>query len=166
MAKRAKGKRARQRTVAKGGGPGHAAQVKRTGQQSSRAKAESTPAGRLALALAAAADETKVGHVRILDVRRLTDVTDFMVLATAGSERQLRALARCVEEACRRAGERPLGVEGTEASGWIVVDAGDVVAHLMGARARDYYDLDGLWADAREVERPTASTAKNAKDGE
>ena len=90
--------------------------------------------------------------MRILDVRGLTDVTDFMVLATGTSERHLKAMAAAVEAVAREEGRTLLGVEGAGPSGWIVVDAADVVAHLFSRSLRSYYDLDGLWADAASVD--------------
>ena len=104
---------------------------------------------RLAEVLARAAGDIKAEGVKILDVRGLTDVTDFMVLATGTGERHLRAISEAVEAAVRTEGRRLVGTEGSEGSGWIVVDVGDVVAHLFSGAKRAYYDLEGLWADAK-----------------
>ena len=103
----------------------------------------------LAVALARAAGGLKAEAVRILDVRGLTDVTDFMVLATGTGERHLRALSDALEATVREESRTRLGTEGSEGSGWIVVDVGDVVAHLFSGDRRVYYDLDGLWGDAK-----------------
>ena len=107
--------------------------------------------GVLALRMARAVDEVKADEVRVLDVRGLTDVMDFVVLATAGSQRQLRALREAAEEAADAAGRHTIGQRDDADSGWTVVDTGDVVCHLMTRVLRAYYDLDGLWADARPV---------------
>ena len=115
----------------------------------------STPAaeGReFAVTLARAAGDLKAEAVRILDVRGLTDVTDFMVLATGTGERHLGAMSDAVKAAVRAEGRERLGSEGSEGSGWIVVDVGDVVAHLFSEARRAYYDLDGLWGDAKVLE--------------
>jgi ribosome-associated protein len=109
----------------------------------------------LAAALARGLDEVKAEGVRVLDVRGLTDVTDFLVIATALSERQLAALAAAAETVIASSGRTHLGTEGTGASGWMVVDTGEVVTHLLTREARTYYDLDGLWADAKVLETPT-----------
>ncbi len=106
----------------------------------------------LAAAMARAVDALKADDVRVLDVRGLTDVMDFIVLATAGSQRQLRALHGAAEDAVKAAGRHVIGQKSEAASGWTVVDTGDVVCHLMTRALRQYYDLDGLWADARAVE--------------
>jgi len=111
-------------------------------------KDQAPDGARLAAAIAEALEGLKAQEVRILDVRGLTDVMDFVVLATCLSERQMKALRAAAEEAVDAGGRSALGSEGTEASGWVVVDTGDVVTHLMTRVARAYYDLDGLWADA------------------
>jgi len=103
----------------------------------------------LAAVLARAADGLKAEAVTILDVRGLTDVTDFMVLATGTGDRHLRAISDALEAAVRDENRKRLGTEGSEGSGWIVVDVGDVVAHLFSGDRRVYYDLDGLWGDAK-----------------
>lgn len=130
----------------------------KTRKQQERRRKPGAPAGpagtgaegpELAAALARAADGLKAEAVKILDVRGLTDVTDFMVLATGTGERHLRAISDALEAAVREERRQRLGTEGSEGSGWIVVDVGDVVAHLFSGDRRVYYDLDGLWGDAK-----------------
>jgi ribosome-associated protein len=95
----------------------------------------------------AALDEIKAIDVRVLDVRSLTDITDFMIIASGRSHRQVRALAdEVVAEATRR-GVRPLGVEGFDQGTWVLVDLGDVVVHVMQPATRDFYQLERLWND-------------------
>jgi ribosome-associated protein len=95
----------------------------------------------------AALDEIKAIDVRVLDVRPLTDITDFMIIASGRSNRQVRALAdEVVAEATLR-GVRPLGVEGQEQAEWVLVDLGDVVVHVMQPATRDFYQLERLWDD-------------------
>ncbi|MGH8627085.1 MAG: ribosome silencing factor, partial [Gammaproteobacteria bacterium] len=95
----------------------------------------------------AALDEIKAIDVRVLDVRSLTDITDFMIIASGRSNRQVRALAdEVVAEATRR-GVRPLGVEGFDQGTWVLVDLGDVVVHVMQPATRDFYQLERLWDD-------------------
>jgi ribosome-associated protein len=95
----------------------------------------------------AALDEIKAIDVRVLDVRPLTDITDFMIIASGRSNRQVRALAdEVVAEATLR-GVRPLGVEGHEQAEWVLVDLGDVVVHVMQPATRDFYQLERLWDD-------------------
>lgn len=100
--------------------------------------------------------ELKALDVKILDVRSLTDVTDYMILATGESHRHLKAMATAADELLKRLGRTPIGREGDERSGWMVVDAGDAVIHVFSRALRKFYDLDGLWADAPLVEVPEA----------
>ena len=95
----------------------------------------------------AALDEIKAIDVRVLDVRPLTDITDFMIIASGRSNRQVRALAdEVVAEATLR-GVRPLGIEGFDQGTWVLVDLGDVVVHVMQPATRDFYQLERLWDD-------------------
>ncbi len=96
----------------------------------------------------AALDEIKAIDVRVLDVRSLTDITDFMIVASGRSNRQVRALADEVVEQAALRGVRPLGVEGFDQGTWVLVDLGDVVVHVMQPATRDFYQLERLWDDA------------------
>lgn len=90
----------------------------------------------------------------ILDLRPLTIMADYFVIGTAGSPRQLKALADAVEEQARLLGGRKaMSVDGALESGWVLVDFGDVVAHLMAADRRAYYRLEDVWRDAPLVAR-------------
>ena len=95
----------------------------------------------------AALDEIKAIDVRVLDVRPLTDITDFMIIASGRSNRQVRALADEVVERATLRGVRPLGVEGFDQGTWVLVDLGDVVVHVMQPATRDFYQLERLWDD-------------------
>lgn len=121
------------------------------GEAGAEAEVRRCRARDFALRLAGEAEELKAEAVRVLDAGGLTDVFDFMVLATGGSARQLAALLRAVMDLLEGEGQRPIGVEGTEESGWVLVDIGEVVVHLFSRELRRYYDLDGLWADAETV---------------
>jgi ribosome-associated protein len=98
------------------------------------------------------AADNKARDVVVLDMRGVTPIYDFLVLTTGASRRQMHAIAEEVDAAMRDAGDRRLGIEGYEASRWIVQDYGDVVVHVFDAEARDYYALEDLWADAAKVD--------------
>jgi ribosome-associated protein len=101
--------------------------------------------------------DKKAEDVTILDLRGLSSYADFLVIMSAASDRQVHAVADAADEALRNNGYRPIGVEGVGAGNWILIDAGDVVVHVFQSEARAFYDLDGLWADARReqlVEAP------------
>lgn len=106
-----------------------------------------------------ALDDLKAHNVVMLDVRKLTGVTDYMIIASGTSNRHVKALADSVDEALREAGRKPIGIEGTEDAEWVLVDFGDVLVHVMLQKTRDFYDLEHLWGDASSVSslpRPTA----------
>ena len=108
----------------------------------------------LAVAAARAGLEKKAEDVSILDVRGLASYTDFLVLLSAASDRQVSAVADAVDDRLREAGHRPIGVEGAQAGNWVLIDAGDVVVHVFRDESRKFYDLDSLWSDARRVTVP------------
>jgi len=99
------------------------------------------------------ASEKKAENINVLDVSKLTSFADNFVICSASSERQAQAIARDVMDSMKEQGSSVLGVEGLSEGHWILVDLGDVVFHVFTKEARDYYDLDGFWADAPVVER-------------
>jgi ribosome-associated protein len=101
-----------------------------------------------ALEIAQAGLDKKAEDVLVLDVRGLTSYADYFVLMTAESDRQAGAIADAVDEKLKAQGATKVGVEGYESGRWILVDYGDVVAHVFSREARGFYDLEGLWADA------------------
>lgn len=101
-----------------------------------------------AMAIAQAALDKKAEDVTVLDVRGLTSYADYFVVMTADSDRQAGAIADHVEQTMKAKGVSKVGVEGYESGRWILVDYGDVVAHVMNRESRGFYDLEGLWADA------------------
>lgn len=96
-------------------------------------------------------------NVVALAVGELTSFADAFVIATAGSDRQARAVADAVVDSAKSEGEAVLGIEGYEDGRWILIDAGDVVVHVFIREAREQYDLDRLWGDAPRIELPTPS---------
>jgi ribosome-associated protein len=106
------------------------------------------PSRPTALAIAHAGLDKLAEDVTVLDVRGLTSYADYFVLMTADSDRQAGAIADHVEQTMKEQGVSKVGVEGYEGGRWILVDYGDVVAHVMNRESRGFYDLEGLWADA------------------
>ncbi len=92
-----------------------------------------------------ALEDLKGVDVVVLQVSALTDLTDFMVVATGRSHRHVKALVDQVVEAARDHDLRPLGIEGRENHEWVLVDLGAVVVHVMRATTREFYDLERLW---------------------
>lgn len=101
-----------------------------------------------ALAVARAALDKKAEDVLVIDVRGLTSIAEYFVVASGTSGPNLRAIAESVETELKKQGVMPLSVEGQAGGNWVLLDYGDVVAHVFEAEVRGFYDLEGLWADA------------------
>ena len=110
------------------------------------------PSAALQAAVMEALEDMKAVNVRVLDVRRLTDITDTMVIASGTSDRHVRSVAERVIEKARAAGFRAFGVEGERDGEWVLVDLPDVLVHIMLPRVREFYGLEKLW-DAGEIAR-------------
>lgn len=92
-----------------------------------------------------ALDDIKARDVTVLDVRKLTSLTDTMIIASAESNRQVKALARHVRDKLKETGATIIGVEGEEAGEWVLVDAGNIIVHIMQPAVRAHYNLEELW---------------------
>ncbi len=107
-----------------------------------------------------AAEDRRAEDVVALDVRELSSVADTFVLATGRSDRQVRAIADAIREAAERRGTQALGVEGYQDGRWVLIDLGDVIAHVFQPEVRASYALDRLWSDA-----PTLDLDRQARAG-
>ncbi|QJQ94097.1 MULTISPECIES: ribosome silencing factor [Halomonadaceae] len=94
-----------------------------------------------------ALEDLKAQDITILDVSKLTSVTDLMLVASGTSSRHVAAMANNVVEKAKAQGIQPLGVEGQPGAEWVLVDLGDLVVHVMQVETRRLYDLERLWAD-------------------
>jgi ribosome-associated protein len=117
------------------------------------------PAFQFAVELARILHDLKSEDVVALDLRGITSVTDFTIIATGTSERQLRGVADALVEYGRKVGQRPYGYSGYDNAAWIVVDFVDVVVHLFARAYRDYYDLELLWGDAPRLDWSRSESA-------
>ncbi len=90
--------------------------------------------------------------VLVLDMRLITPLYDYLVIVTGASRRQMHAIAEDVDAELAKLGDRRTGIEGYEASRWIVKDYGDIMVHVFDPPARDFYALEELWADAPRVD--------------
>lgn len=88
--------------------------------------------------------------IRVMDVRTLTTITDWMIMCTGTSNRHVRSLAQSVMDAAKQAGSRPRGVEGLTEGEWVLVDLDGVIVHVMQAQSRAFYQLEKLW-DLQQV---------------
>jgi ribosome-associated protein len=98
------------------------------------------------------ATDNKGRDILVLDMRPVTPLYDYFVISTGSSRRQIHTVAEETDAAMRAEGDARLGIEGYEASKWVVQDYGDVVVHVFDPDTRDYYKLEELWADAPRVD--------------
>jgi ribosome-associated protein len=108
-------------------------------------------------------EDKKAENIEILDVRNFSNITDFMVVATGKSARQVMALAQYVIEQAKSHDHRPLGDEGSNLGEWILVDLGDIIVHVMQPVTREFYQLEKLWSDLGEGVQFTQLTAQVAE---
>jgi ribosome-associated protein len=115
---------------------------------------------KLALLCREFADNKKAENIVILDVRKISSVTDFFVIASGTSEPHLRAIVEEITGRVRdEVGQRPRAVDGTVHGAWVVLDYFDVIVHVMRQDMRERYDLESLWGDAASV-RTKKKTAR------
>ena len=116
---------------------------------------------KLALLCREFADNKKAENIVILDVQRISSVTDYFVIASGTSEPHLRAIVEEITGKLRdENGVRPRAVDGTVHGAWVVLDFFDVIVHIMRHDVRERYDLEGLWGDAAQVKPKKAGTPK------
>jgi ribosome-associated protein len=108
-----------------------------------------------------ALEDIKARDIVVLDVRKLTSLYDTLVIATAESARQVKALSQHVREALKKAGAAIIGVEGEQSGEWVLVDGGEIVVHIMQPAVRAYYNLEELWTPPAPRRRKVAATAAN-----
>src|SRR5882724_5848130 len=120
---------------------------------------------KLALHCRELADNKKAEDIAILDVRELSSVTDYFVIASGTSEPHLRAIVDEITDKLRDEQQiRPRAIDGTLQTAWVVLDFFDVIVHIMRADVRERYDLETLWGDAPRVKTRKAKAAR--KKGE
>jgi ribosome-associated protein len=124
----------------------------KTKRKTPAAKKTRTGPGALTQIAVAALEDMKAVNVKVLDVRKLTDIADTMIVATGTSDRHVKSIADRLIERCREAGHRAYGVEGQKEGEWVLVDLQDLIVHVMLPRIREFYGLEKLW-DLRPAQR-------------
>jgi ribosome-associated protein len=106
----------------------------------------------------------KAIQVVILDVRNLTSYADVLIICSGRSNRQVTAIADFVQRDLKKKGKKPINVEGKKEGHWVLMDYGDVIIHIFYESLRGFYDLEGLWIDAKQfsteqlIEEPRSKT--------
>jgi ribosome-associated protein len=110
-----------------------------------------------------ALEDLKAQNIVTLDVTRLTDVTDTLIIASGSSSRQVRALAQHAVEEAKKQGMPSIGIEGLDGGEWVLADFGDVVLHVMQPDVREFYDLEKLWQSTESKTAPVTQAAPAPK---
>ena len=110
----------------------------------------------------AALEDVKARDIVVLDVKKMTSLFDKVIIASADSSRQSKALSSRVQEKLKAVGARIHGVEGEQSGEWVLVDLGTVVVHIMQPAARQYYNLEELWTPAQRSRRRRSGSARSA----
>ena len=105
----------------------------------------------LALLAAEVCGDKKAKDIVILDVRKVTSISDYFFICSTSNERQARAISDALRVRMREIGKRELGVEGVADGRWVLQDFADIVVHVFHESQREFYDIEGLWADATRV---------------
>jgi ribosome-associated protein len=108
-------------------------------------------------AAVAALEDIKASDIVVLNVKKLTSMADYMIIASGESSRQVKALARNVADKLREAGAEVVGVEGEDSGEWVLVDLGHVIVHVMHPAVREYYNLEELWTAPKATRKKTAT---------
>ena len=101
----------------------------------------------------------------ILEVKDLSSFTDYFLICSGNSDRQVQAIASHIEEKLAKKGIRPLGMEGKREGRWILLDYGDVIVHVFYQPVREFYDLERLWSEAPRIEMPRAGKGRRKRSG-
>ena len=101
---------------------------------------------------ARAASDKKATDLVLLDLRNAASFTEYFLICTGASTRQVQTISNTIEEVLLKSGKRPLHIEGYSSAEWILLDYGDFIVHVFGAASRRFYDLERLWRDAPRVE--------------
>jgi ribosome-associated protein len=98
--------------------------------------------------------DKKASQLVVLEVRDFTSIADYFIICSGRSDRQVQSIAQGIQETARETGIAVISVEGLTRGHWVLMDYADVIVHVFYQPVREFYDLDGLWADAPKVQLP------------
>ena len=122
------------------------------GTATGRATRGAPPSRDVAAKAARAAAGKQATDIAVLDVHELIVITDYFVICSASSNRQVKTVIEAIEDSIRELGEKPVRREGEDEAGWWLLDYIDVVVHVFHEKTREYYLLERLWGDAKKIE--------------
>ena len=120
------------------------------------------PIRKLSKIAVTALEDIKARDITVFDVRKLTSLYDTLVIATAESNRQVKALAHHVRDKLKEAGASIVGVEGEDTGEWVLVDAGEIIVHVMQPAVRVHYNLEELWSTGKPARARTKAADRRA----
>ena len=120
------------------------------------------PRRKLSKIAVTALEDIKARDITVFDVRKLTSLYDTLVIATAESNRQVKALAHHVRDKLKEAGASIVGVEGEDTGEWVLVDAGEIIVHVMQPAVRVHYNLEELWSTGKPARARTKAADRRA----
>jgi len=141
-------------------------QMQRPRKQRAVLTRKALPSKDKSLLLAQLMRDRKAQDVVVLDLTKLVSFTDYFVICTGRSDRQVQAIAEYLERELRGRKMRPRAVEGFSAARWVLMDFDDVVVHIFQKAVREFYDLEGLWSDAPRLELPPEPEDRDALEEE
>ncbi len=107
-----------------------------------------------AVIAAHAAESKKALDIRVLDLRGISSFTDYFVVCSGSNSRQIQTITDEIEAQLKKHGERPIGIEGYDKADWVLADYGDFIVNVFSQQAREFYDLERLWRNAKEIKVP------------
>ena len=97
-------------------------------------------------------DSKKASHIKVLDISSLTTMADYFIICQGSSTTQIKAISGEIEDKLSNQGIKPKGIEGFNTAFWILMDYDDTICHIFSPESRDFYKIENLWADAKEVD--------------
>jgi ribosome-associated protein len=110
-----------------------------------------------------AVTKKKAENLVVLDMQNLTSIADVFIICSGRSNRQVNAIADAAVDHLKKHKIRPLSIEGTGEGHWVLMDYGDVVIHIFYEPVREFFDLEGLWVDARRIDTPALKRLQGSK---
>lgn len=110
-----------------------------------------------------AVTQKKALNLVVLDVHNLTSIADVFIICSGRSNRQVNAIADATVDHLKKRKIQPLSVEGTGEGHWVLLDYGDVIIHIFYEPVREFFDLEGLWVDAKRIETPALKKLQSSK---